>query len=62
MAEAISTPGPYRNRVVSKPFRLIRVQVSMLTRPTEPSKGTVCMKMYAFSPSLAWMSSKSFSS
>jgi hypothetical protein len=45
VADAISTPGPYSTSFVSKPLRSTRVVVSRLTRPTEPSYGTVCMNV-----------------
>src|SRR6516164_8064444 len=45
----------------SKPLRTSRVEVSRLTRDTDPSKGTEWMKTNAFSPGLARMSSKTFS-
>jgi len=38
---------------VSNPLRLIRVHVSRLTKPTDPSKGTVWKKTYAVWPSSA---------
>src|SRR4051812_23734716 len=59
--DAIRTPGPYRTRFVLKPLRTRRVVVSRFTRPTEPSYGTVCMNVYADSPSSALTSGKSFS-
>ncbi len=46
----------------SKPLRTRRVEVSRLTRDTEPSNGTEWMNMKAFSPGFARMSSKTFSS
>ena len=49
----MSTAGPYSTNVSLKPLRCRRVAVSMFTRPTEPSKGTVCMNTYAWSPSSA---------
>ena len=56
------TPGPYRMIDTSKPLRTRRVEVSRLTSDTEPSNGTEWMKMNAFSPGFARMSSNSFSS
>src|SRR5215470_6067650 len=46
----------------SKPLRTSRVEVSRLTSDTEPSNGTEWMNTNAFSPGLARMSSKTFSS
>src|SRR5262245_14699373 len=46
----------------SNPLRPSRVAVKRLTSATDPSYGTVWMKTNAFSPGLAWMSSKTFSS
>jgi hypothetical protein len=46
----------------SKPLRTSRVEVSRFTRDTEPSNGTEWMNTNAFSPGLARMSSKTFSS
>src|SRR6516164_5825946 len=46
----------------SKPLRTSRVEVSRFTRDTEPSNGTEWMNTKAFSPGLARMSSKTFSS
>src|SRR6516165_12524336 len=46
----------------SKPLRTRRVEVSRFTRDTEPSNGTEWMNTKAFSPGLARISSKSFSS
>src|SRR6516225_1023150 len=46
----------------SNPLRTSRVEVSRFTRDTEPSNGTEWMNTKAFSPGLARMSSKSFSS
>src|SRR5712691_8448234 len=56
------TPGPYRTIDTSKPLRTSRVEVSRLTSDTEPSNGTEWIKMNAFSPGFARMSSKRFSS
>src|SRR5689334_9926509 len=46
----------------SKPLRTSRVEVSRFTSDTEPSNGTEWMNTKAFSPGLARMSSKIFSS
>src|SRR5690242_1359574 len=46
----------------SKPLRTSRVEVSRFTSDTEPSNGTEWMNTKAFSPGLARMSSKTFSS
>src|ERR1700745_428833 len=46
----------------SKPLRTSRVEVSRFTRDTEPSNGREWRNTKAFSPGLARMSSKIFSS